>query len=60
MPIPIKLINRRQLRILPISTFEINNERSELNQDKEEQFRSNILKPKPNIQSQVITTAFYK
>ena len=60
MPIPIKLINRRQLRILPISAFEIHNERSELNQDKEEQFRSNILKPKPKIQSLVITTAFYK
>ena len=46
----------KQLRVPFIPT----NDRTEMGQDKEEQFRSNILKPKKQNKSQVVITAFYK
>lgn len=54
MPIPIR--PGRQLS-LPVESL---NNRTEVGEDKEEQFRSNIMKPKKNKKSQLITTAFYK
>ena len=54
MPIPIK--QGKQLS-LPVETLI---DRTELGQDKEEQFRSNIMKPKKNKKTELNTTAFYK
>lgn len=54
MPIPIRQGKQFGLPFIPT------NDRTEMGQDKEEQFRSNILKPKKNKKSQVVITAFYK
>lgn len=53
---PIAIRPGRQLS-LPVESL---NNRTEVGQDKEEQFRSNILKPKKINKTQVNTTAFYK
>jgi hypothetical protein len=54
MPIPIRQGKQFGLPFIPT------NDRTEMGQDKEEQFRSNILKPKKQNKSQVVITAFYK
>ena len=54
MPIPIRRGKQLSLPVEPLI------HRTEMGQDKEEQFRSNILKPKKENKTQVITTAFYK
>lgn len=43
-----------------VPSVESLNNRTEVGQDKEEQFRSNIMKPKKLNKTQVNTTAFYK